>query len=87
MNNLVWFRNDLRVQDNNSLFLATKNSKKVIGAYCLDPRQFELNKHGFKKTEKFRAKFLLETLRDLKNNLADLNIPFFIFLEDRKSVV
>ena len=81
MNNLVWFRNDLRVQDNNSLFLATKNAKKVIGAYCLDPRQFELNKHGFKKTEKFRAKFLLETLRDLKNNLAALNIPLFIFLD------
>ena len=79
MNNLIWFRNDLRVQDNNSLFQACKNSGKVIGLYCLDPRQFEVNKHGFKKTEKFRAKFLLETLRDLKNNLAQLNIPFFIF--------
>ena len=79
MNNLVWFRNDLRVQDNNSLFEASKNKENTIGVYCLDPRQFETNKHGFKKTEKFRAKFLLETLRDLKNNLADLNIPLYIF--------
>ena len=78
MNNLVWFRNDLRVQDNNSLFEASKNKKNTIGVYCLDPRQFETNKHGFKKTEKFRAKFLLETLRDLKKNLADLNIPLYI---------
>jgi deoxyribodipyrimidine photo-lyase len=79
MNNLVWFRNDLRTQDNQSLLKATKNANKTIGVYCLDPRQFELNKHGFKKTEKFRAKFLLETLRDLKNNLAALNIPLCVF--------
>lgn len=87
MNNLVWFRNDLRVQDNNSLFEASKNTNNVIGVYCLDPRQFEINKHGFKKTEKFRAKFLLETLRDLKNNLANLNIPFYIFHDIPENVI
>ena len=87
MNNLVWFRNDLRVQDNNSLFEACKKAEKVIGVYCLDPRQFELNKHGFKKTEKFRAKFLLETLRDLKNNLEDLNIPLYIFHDIPENVL
>jgi deoxyribodipyrimidine photo-lyase len=79
MNNLIWFRNDLRVQDNDSLFQACKKPGKTIGVYFLDPRQFETNKHGFKITEKFRAKFLLETLRELKNNLAALNIPLFIF--------
>lgn len=87
MNNLVWFRNDLRVNDNNSLFEASKNATKVIGVYCLDPRQFETNKHGFKKTEKFRAKFLLETLRDLKNNLASLNIPLYIFHDMPENVL
>lgn len=79
MNNLVWFRNDLRVQDNNLLFQACRKSGKVIGVYFLDPRNFETNKYGFKKTEKFRAKFLLETLRDLKNNLAAKNISLLIF--------
>jgi deoxyribodipyrimidine photo-lyase len=79
MNNLVWFRNDLRVQDNQSLSKAAKNGGKTVGIYCLDPRQFKTNKYGFKKTEKFRAKFLLETIRDLKNNLALLNIPLYVF--------
>ena len=87
MTNLVWFRNDLRVQDNNSLFEACKNSNAVIGLYCLDPRQYETNKHGFKKTEKFRAKFLLETLRDLKNNLAKLNIPLYIFHDLPENII
>ncbi len=87
MNNLVWFRNDLRTQDNQSLYRATKNGGKAIGVYCLDPRQFEMNKHGFKKTEKFRAKFLLETLRDLKNNLASLNIPLYVYHDTPENAI
>ena len=87
MNNLVWFRNDLRVQDNISLHDACKSTGTVIAAYCIDPRQFEVNKHGFKKTEKFRAKFLLETLRDLKNNLAALNITLYIFHDRPENVL
>lgn len=30
MNNLVWFRNDLRTQDNSALFRACKKQGKVI---------------------------------------------------------
>lgn len=87
MNNLVWFRNDLRTQDNNALFQACKKQGKVIGVYFLDPRQFEKNKYGFKKTEKFRAKFLLETIRDLKNNLAEKNISLLIFHDIPENVI
>jgi deoxyribodipyrimidine photo-lyase len=87
MNNLVWFRTDLRVQDNNSLFQACKKSGEVIGVYFLDPRQFETTKYGFKKTEKFRAKFLLESLQDLKNNLATKNISLLIFHDLPENVI
>ncbi|MFT7334897.1 MAG: deoxyribodipyrimidine photo-lyase, partial [Porticoccaceae bacterium] len=87
MNNLVWFRNDLRTQDNNALFQACKKQGKVIGVYFLDPRQFEKNKYGFKKTEKFRAKFLLETIRNLKNNLAEKNISLLIFHDIPENVI
>jgi deoxyribodipyrimidine photo-lyase len=81
MNNLIWFRNDLRLQDNHSLFQGCEKPGKTIGVYCIDPRQFENSKYGFKKTEKFRTKFLLETLRDLKNNLEKCNISLFIYFE------
>ena len=87
MNNLVWFRNDLRTQDNQSLFQACKKTGKTIGVYCIDPRQFEMTKYGFKKTEKFRAKFLLETLRELKNNLENLNIALFVFFENPENAI
>lgn len=81
MSNLIWFRNNLRTFDNQALFDALQTQKQVIGLYCLDPEHFQETRYGFKKTEKFRAKFLLETLRELKTELAKLNIPIYIFHE------
>ena len=78
-NTLIWFRNDLRVNDNAVLNEALKISSNIFAVYCFDPRQFEITAYGFKKTEKFRAKFLIETITDLKNNLAKLNINLLIF--------
>ncbi len=78
MNNLIWFRNDLRIIDNHSLNEASKG-KKVIAVYCFDPRYFEQDDFGFKRTEKYRAKFLIETVAELKENLTKLNITLFVF--------
>ena len=75
---LVWLRNDLRVKDNTSLYKATNSCDRVIAVYCLDPRQFTVNQFGFKKTEKYRAKFLLETLHDLKEQLESIHISLVI---------
>lgn len=80
-NGLVWFRNNLRVHDNISLTNAAKENEKVIAVYFFDPKLFANDEFGFKKTAKFRAKFLIETLRDLKENLAQLNISLLTFLE------
>lgn len=87
MNNLVWFRNNLRSQDNKSLFDACAKNGKVLGIYCVDPREFRITKHGFKKTEKFRTKFLLETLRELKSNLEDLNISLFVYFDTPENII
>ena len=72
--NLVWFKNDLRTEDNEVLYNACRGNDRVIGIYCLDPRHFKTSQFGFLKTEKFRAQFLLESLTDLKSNLFKLNI-------------
>ena len=86
-NNLVWFRNDLRVADNISLFNATQNSNKTIGVYCFDPRHFAETKYGFKKTEKYRAQFLIETVYELRNHLAKKNISLLVFLDKPENVL
>lgn len=78
---LVWFRNDLRVQDNLVLETAMLNHKSIIACYCFDPRDFETTTFGFKKTEKYRANFLIETVENLKKNLLELNIELFVYFD------
>lgn len=76
---LVWFRNDLRVHDNESLTNAIDENETVIAVYFFDPRHFEDTNFGFKKTEKFRAKFLIESVTALKQNLKKLHIPLLVY--------
>ncbi|KAI3876122.1 hypothetical protein MKW92_040104, partial [Papaver armeniacum] len=37
---IVWFRNDLRVLDNEALYRAWMSSQFVLPVYCIDPRNF-----------------------------------------------
>jgi deoxyribodipyrimidine photo-lyase len=67
---LVWFRNDLRVHDNEILLEATRKADKVLPVYCFDPHYFPTD--GRIKTGNFRAEFLLESVADLRLNLRNL---------------
>ncbi len=78
MSALIWFRKDLRVIDNESLYYSTKNHKSVIAYYNFNPETFRKTKWGFKKTERFRAQFLIESISQLKNDLLRLNISLII---------
>jgi deoxyribodipyrimidine photo-lyase len=84
---LVWFKNDLRTNDNTSLLKAIANSHKVIAIYVFDPKQFDTNQFGFKKTDKFRAQFLIETIKELKANLESLNISLFIYYKNTAKAI
>ncbi len=84
---IVWFRNDLRAQDNYSLQRAVEENDRVIGVYCFEPRQFAQTKYGFKKTEKFRAKFLQESVVQLQADLAALNISLRVAHGAPKTII
>lgn len=48
---IVWFRNDLRVLDNEALLMAWVSSEAVLPVYCVDPRLFSTTRYfGFPKT-------------------------------------
>jgi len=67
---LIWFRNDLRIHDQEILIDAIEeNPEMIIPIYCFDERQFQTTSFGFPKTGKFRAKFLLEAVTDLRKSL------------------
>ena len=69
---LVWFRNDLRLHDQVALYQATQKAKEVYAAYCIDERIFEKNALGIPRTDFFRAKFLLESLCNLRMSMRKL---------------
>ncbi|MFZ9188142.1 MAG: deoxyribodipyrimidine photo-lyase, partial [Algoriphagus sp.] len=66
---VVWFRNDLRLQDNETLTRAIQLGKEIVPVYCFDSRQFKSTSLGFPKTGAFRAQFLLESVVDLRQSL------------------
>jgi deoxyribodipyrimidine photo-lyase len=69
---LVWFRNDLRVHDNEILFEATRKADKIVPVYIFDPFYFKNVSPGLLKTGNIRAKFLIESVADLRSNLRNL---------------
>ncbi len=67
---IVWFRQDLRLADNEALVEAIKSSDEVIPVFVFDPRLFlGTTKFGFRKTGRYRASFILESVIDLRRNL------------------
>lgn len=76
---IIWFRQDLRLHDNEALTEALSHGEEVIPVFVFDPRVFAgKTKYGFNKTEKFRAQFILESVLDLKASLQKLNSDLII---------
>ena len=69
---LVWFRNDLRIHDNEVLLEATRKGDAIVPVYCFDPRHYGPTLYGTRKTGPIRAQFILESVADLKRNLQAL---------------
>uniref|UniRef100_A0A0C9RMT8 TSA: Wollemia nobilis Ref_Wollemi_Transcript_10191_2140 transcribed RNA sequence n=1 Tax=Wollemia nobilis TaxID=56998 RepID=A0A0C9RMT8_9CONI len=68
---VVWFRNDLRVRDNEALTRANEESVSVLPVYCFDPRDYGKSSSGFDKTGPYRATFLLECVAALREGLRE----------------
>ena len=76
---VVWFRNDLRLHDNEALIHALQIADNVVPVYVFDPRVMEgKTRFGFRKTGVFRANFILESVRDLRNSLRELGSDLIV---------
>ncbi|WP_185964433.1 cryptochrome/photolyase family protein [Aliikangiella marina] len=72
--NLIWFRNDLRVNDNPALSSALENKQRqVVAVYCLCANQWAM--HDMGNNQQW---LVLQALSQLKVALAKLNIPLVI---------
>lgn len=68
---IVWFRNNLRLHDNEALLKAV-DYDDVIPLYVFDPHWVQPTSLGFPKTGGHRARFLIETVDTLRKNLRKL---------------
>jgi deoxyribodipyrimidine photo-lyase len=75
---LLWFRNDLRLHDHQSLYEALQQKQPIVPLYCVDPRQFGKTSFGFPKIGSYRTQFLLESLADLRQSLRQLGSDLVI---------
>ena len=87
MKSLVWFRNDLRMDDNPALRAACSQSKEVHGVYIYSKNQLELHNEANSKIE-----FIIENLKSLEKSLNKINIPLTVvssdgFNEDPKKIL
>ncbi|MDZ7756472.1 DASH family cryptochrome [Rhodohalobacter sp.] len=71
MNTLIWYRNDLRIEDHEP-FVRASEEGRVAALYCFDPRQFKELDYGFRKTDSLRAQFLIESIQTLRKKLREV---------------
>jgi deoxyribodipyrimidine photo-lyase len=78
MRALMWFRSDLRLQDNTALHHACKAADEgVMAVFAICPKQWADHHWGSMKVH-----FVLRSVRALSESLAKLNIPLRIIRAD-----
>ena len=68
---IVWFRQDLRLHDNEALQEALNAADEILPVYVFDERFFggRTRWFDFPKTGKYRTQFIIEAIEDLRENL------------------
>lgn len=63
---ILWFRQDLRIHDNEALYEAIKWNSEVIPVYVFDPRVFQsISRFGHRRMSGIRARFIIESVHEL----------------------
>ena len=78
---IAWFRNDLRIQDNILLSEAKECFKKgdeILCLYCFDPSHFSKTPFQSTKSHKYRTRFLIESVMNLRENLKSIQSDLLI---------
>ena len=75
---ILWYRNDLRIHDHEALLKASEKTSEVVPVYIFDPRIFKEDELGFPKTGEMRHQFLIESVKNLRENLQKIGSNLII---------
>ena len=85
---IVWFRQDLRLTDNEALTHAINSGEEVYPIYVFDERKFKgKTSFGFSKVGKFRSNFIIESVQDLRNNLRKLGSDLIVKIGKPEEII
>ncbi|MDB4094966.1 deoxyribodipyrimidine photo-lyase, partial [Gammaproteobacteria bacterium] len=79
---LMWFRSDLRIDDNPALLEAAQSCDELIGAYIFSQKQWNLHHESNVKQD-----FLIQNLTILEKQLRKLHIPLIVLQTDTFEVL
>lgn len=69
---LVWFKNDLRLHDNEALFRAQEECDDLIFCFCIEKKDFDKQEIGFRRVDVNRFKFMQQAILDLRKRLESI---------------
>ena len=85
---IVWFRQDLRLHDNEALYDALRSGEEVLPIYVFDERVFlGETSYGFPKTGKYRTQFIIESVQDLRKNLRALGSDLIVRIGKPEEII
>ena len=74
---VVWFRRDLRLHGNQTLYKAASDAEGIVPVYCFDPAEYGKREFGgrksfrFEKTGAHRTQFRIEAVEELRKQVRD----------------
>lgn len=80
--NIVWFRNDLRVDDQPALGKALAANKPVLAVYHMNKQLLAPDRWGFSRMGPQRLQFLLDSLADLQTALNGMRVGLYLIEGD-----
>jgi deoxyribodipyrimidine photo-lyase len=80
---ILWFRRDLRLTDNESVWLAGTNNAPVLPCFIIDPWFYQ----NWADIGTSRVRFLFESLENLDTNLRKLGSKLYLFEGDAATII
>src|SRR5690606_14227976 len=84
---VVWFRNDLRIHDNEILHEAVQKGDILRPVYFFDPRYFKLNDIGLQNTGILRTLFLIDAVTQFKSTLQKIGADLLVFHDKPEDII
>ncbi|MFZ1677441.1 MAG: DASH family cryptochrome [Saprospiraceae bacterium] len=85
---ILWFRQDLRLHDNEALQDAIRSSDELMPIFIFNPKDFKTKTiYGTSKTGISRVRFLIESISDLRKNLRSKGSELIVRVGDPEKIL